>query len=167
MIEFLKILGVSKEEEPATSGVYQLAKDIHESNDYWSSNDIVRHLDCTPKRAADYLDNLIKGKKYSTKTKSNPRRVKVLSITKQTRNTQLKGEMLTLAAKIQDSGEFWSRGDIKSFFADHPVMTESVHYPSQVAHSLYSRLISNKRINTEVLPNPPRVKVLSINLEPL
>jgi hypothetical protein len=163
MINYLKTLTKHNESVPVGSGVLSLANDIFDSESFWGSADITKHLDCTGKRAADYLDNIIKGKRYDVEVLKYPRRIKVIAINKQKKSTIINPELLALATAMKERGEFWSRKDIQQFLINNDLI-HLMNYPSQIAHGFYLKITSNQNIITTALTNPPRVKVIAINL---
>lgn len=167
MLDYLNSLPITDKKKAQCSGVALLAQEILETNAFWSAADISIHLDCTGKRAADYLDNMIKGKRYEVAVETKPRRVKVIAINRQSKVTKIKPELLVLAKAIREHGGFWSRKDIKVFLIKNGLINlyENHCYdnwPCEIAHGFYLRIIKNKNITTNELTNPPRVQVISI-----
>ena len=161
MINYIKTLPKIVEDNNC-SGVLSLANDILNSGDYWCAADIRNHLDCSGKRAADYIDNIIKSKRYVVDVISNPRRIKVTAINKQLKPTKIKNDLLDLAIKMKEQGGFWSRKDIKLFLVNRDIIGPHETWPCEVAHRFYLRMVNNQNIITEVSENPPRLKVIGI-----
>jgi hypothetical protein len=161
MIDYINTLPKIVEDKKG-SGVLILANDILNSGDYWCASDIRNHLDCSGKRAADYIDNIVKSKRYTVDVLNNPRRIKVVAINKQSKSTKIKNDLLVLATAIKEHGGFWSRKDIKSFLVNNNIVELYEAFPCEIAHRFYVRMINNKNIITEVMANPPKLKIIEI-----
>jgi hypothetical protein len=122
MINYLKTLTKANESVPVGSAVLSLANDIFASESFWGSAEIIKHLDCTGKRAADYLDNIIKCKRYEVEVLKAPRRIKVIAINKQKKSTIINPDLLALATAMKERGEFWSRKDIQQFLINNDLI---------------------------------------------